>query len=70
MTVDTNMYRARIGNFHTRAAALGRKLAFLDQSIITPFFLLISSNCSGHFVFATFVYFRLQYTRSTLATSI
>ena len=65
MTVDTNIYRARIGNFHIRAAALGRKLAFLDQSTIIPFFILISSNCSDRLVFATFVYFCLQYTFST-----
>ena len=65
MTVDTNIYRARIGNFHIRAAALGRKLAFLDQSTIIPFFTLISSNCSDRLVFATFVYFCLQYTFST-----
>ena len=65
MTVDTNIYRARIGNFHIRAAALGRKLAFLDQSTIIPFFILISSNCSDRLIFATFVYFCLQYTFST-----
>ena len=65
MTVDINIYRARIGNFHTRAAALGRKLAFLDQSTIIPFFILITSNCSDRLVFATFVYFCLQYTFST-----
>ena len=60
-TVDTNIYRARIGNFHTRAAALGRKLAFLDQSAL----ILISSNCSDRLVFATFVHFCLRYTFST-----
>ena len=65
MTEDTKMYRARIGNLHTRAAALGRKLAFLDQPAIIPFLILISSNCSDRLVFATFVYFCLQYTFST-----
>ena len=60
-TVDTSIYRARIGNFHTRAAALGRKLAFLDQSTL----ILISSNCSDRLVFATFVHFCLRYTFST-----
>ena len=64
MTADTNTYRARTGNFHPRAAALGRKLAVLDPSTFIPFFLLITSNCSVRLVFATFVYFCLRYTFS------
>ena len=39
------------------AAALGRKLSFLDRSTLMPFLILTISNCSNSLVLAVYVYF-------------
>ena len=51
------LYRARIGSFRAMAAALGRKLSFLDQSTLTPFLILTISSCSNSLVLAVYVYY-------------
>ena len=54
------LYRARIGSFRAMAAALGRKLSFLDQSTLTPFLILTISSCSNSLVLAVYVYICLK----------
>ena len=42
------------------AAALGRKLSFLDQSTLKPFLSLTISDCSNSLVLAVYAYFCLN----------
>ena len=63
MSIDIDVFRARVGCFHARALSAFRRLAFLNLSTVLPFLILSISNSPRRLVVAVFV-FHLLYPAS------